>query len=289
MTDPRLTASNGRVASIELKGRVAAERYVEGGLRQCIAPIAGLHSSPQGTLSCQLLFGDRFRVLEEVSGWAFGQSERDRYAGYVQSAELGACGMRTHAISTLSTHIYPLPEMKTAPRRWLPYAARIGVRAVDGGFAELAEGGFIPSQHIRDDQAPRADFVHEAKRFLDVPYLWGGNGPTGVDCSGLVQLALNAVGIRCPRDSDMQFSGLGEPVRKNALKPGDLAFWNGHVGVVCAGGMLLHATAHAMAVVQEPLADVCRRLEQGGEAGFLGFRRIRDAAGQSVMPQSAEA
>ncbi len=50
-----------------------------------------------------------------------------------------------------------------------------------------------------------------AERFLHVPYLWGGKSSAGLDCSGLVQLALEASGIACPRDSDMQENALGEP------------------------------------------------------------------------------
>src|SRR5947207_3110074 len=76
---------------------------------------------------------------------------------------------------------------------------------------------------------------------LDV---WGGRTSLGLDCSGLVQIAMSAAGFACPRDSDMQ-EALGEPVSVAAdlsgLARGDRVHWKGHVGVMTDGKHLLHA------------------------------------------------
>ena len=272
--DRRITPCNGRVAAVEIKGRVAADRYVAGEWRQCQTAIAGLRASPDGALSCQLLCGDRFRVLESIDGWAFGQSGRDGYVGYVKRAALGECTERTHWIGCTSTHAYPEPDMKSDPLRWLPYGARIAAMSAEQGFAEVSGAGFVPLQHLYDHQNRPSDHVREAEKFLFAPYLWGGNGPTGMDCSGLVQLVLHAVGLTCPRDSDMQLESLGIPANETEIRRGDLAFWTGHVGIVVNRQTVLHANAHTMSVAKEPIDRVRRRIAASGEAEFLGYKRL---------------
>jgi cell wall-associated NlpC family hydrolase len=119
------------------------------------------------------------------------------------------------------------------------------------------------------------DAVDHAERFLGVPYLWGGRSAAGLDCSALVQLAFAAAGIAAPRDSDMQASLLGEALPESEpLRRGDLVFWRGHVGIVADGRLLVHANAHHMAVVREPLAEVEARVAQAGGGPVTGRRRL---------------
>ena len=94
---------------------------------------------------------------------------------------------------------------------------------------------------------------------LGAPYLWGGRDSAGLDCSGLIQQALFACGVACPRDSDQQ-QALGVPAELDALRRGDLVFWPGHVGMMLDGERLIHANAHFMAVTVEPLADARARI-----------------------------
>jgi cell wall-associated NlpC family hydrolase len=118
--------------------------------------------------------------------------------------------------------------------------------------------------HLAPVDAAEPDFVAVAERFLGVPYLWGGKTSLGVDCSGLVQVALTACRIACPRDSDMQEQALGAPVSTDAgftnLRRGDLIFWKGHVAIVRDAETLLHANAFHMAVAIEPLAAAIARI-----------------------------
>ncbi len=83
----------------------------------------------------------------------------------------------------------------------------------------------------------------------------------GLDCSGLVQIALTACGIACPRDSDMQELALGTCRRPMSdLRRGDLVFWKGHVAIVRDRETLVHANAHHMAVAIEPIAEAIARI-----------------------------
>jgi cell wall-associated NlpC family hydrolase len=104
-----------------------------------------------------------------------------------------------------------------------------------------------------------SDFAAVAQRFVGAPYVWGGKTASGIDCSGLVQVALQAAGVEAPRDTDMQEAALGKIV--NDVQRGDLVFWKGHVGVMLDETQILHANAHHMAVAIEKLADAIARID----------------------------
>src|SRR5262249_60073637 len=105
---------------------------------------------------------------------------------------------------------------------------------------------------------------------------WAGRTALGLDCWGLVQVALTAAGRICPRDSDMQEQALGTPVPQageGALQRGDLVFWNGHVAIVRDGTTLIHANAFHMAVAIEPVAEAIARIREAGSE-ITSVRRI---------------
>lgn len=257
-----------------LKGVVDAESYHDGQWRQCIVQAADLRSVPNGPVSCQIVFGERFRVIEDSSDGSFGQSERDGYVGYVSAESLGDCTKRTHWVKCVSTIAYPKPDVKTSPIGWFPFGARLEVVGATGSFYEIKEVGFVPAMHLYDESSRPSDLLNLAKQFLGVPYLWGGNGPLGIDCSGLVQMTLLAVGYSCPRDSDMQWNWMSSIGKESDVQADDFAFWNGHVGIVDEGRQLVHATAHSMQVVCESLDVVRERIASEARSEFLGFARL---------------
>src|SRR6185312_15418566 len=103
--------------------------------------------------------------------------------------------------------------IKLPPTDALPFGARVAIAREDASFAITATGGYVPRRHLVELDAIERDFVAVAERFLGVPYLWGGKTSLGIDCSGLVQVALAACGVPCPRDSDMQEHAIGKPVQ----------------------------------------------------------------------------
>jgi cell wall-associated NlpC family hydrolase len=272
-TDRRFLRAADGVAHVSLRGQVAAERYVEGQWHRLVAPLVDLRARPGGALDRQLPWGARFCVLQTRDGWAFGHDADDGYCGWLPEAALGADGPVTHRVTAAASHLYPAPDIKAPPRHALPFLALAGVVGVTGGFAETALG-FIPLPHLRPLSDAEADPVAVARRLLGVPYLWGGNSAAGIDCSGLVQAAMRACGRPCPPDSDLQRAMPGLEVAPGAEAPGDLIFWRGHVAMVSAPGMILHANAHHMAVAEEPLAEAEARIAAKGDPVL---RRLRPA------------
>lgn len=236
--------------------------------------MAPVTAAPDGEaeMTSQLLFGEAFTVLHRRLGWAFGQSA-DGYAGWVPDAALGPAARPNARIAALSAILYARPDMKSRAIAALPFGALLEAAPEAQGFRETAMGGFVPAQHLvaREHAAP--DWVAIAERFVGAPYLWGGRSPAGIDCSGLVQVARNAAGLSAPRDSDMQQSMPGRNV--TALKRGDLVFWAGHVGVMLSPTRFLHANAHHMSVVVEPLAQAEARILAQGDGPITARRRPR--------------
>jgi cell wall-associated NlpC family hydrolase len=119
------------------------------------------------------------------------------------------------------------------------------------------------------------DLLAAARYFLDMPYVWGGRGGAGIDCSGLIQRSLAAIGIAAPRDSDMQMEALGVVLPDNEpLQARDLVFFPGHVGMMVDPANLIHATMHFGRTLIEPLADVIGRSDEDHASGALVCRRI---------------
>ena len=268
--DRRVNAYRDDLAAAHLEGQVSARNFAEGSRRQIAAAAAPLRESPRhdAVLETELLLGEMVTVYDEREGWAWAQSERDSHVGYLSANALsGDIEEPTHRVRSLGTHIYPEPNYKSPPLELVSMNARLAVDAAEDRFARLSDGRYVVASHLAavDDREP--DFVEVAERFVGTPYLWGGRTSAGLDCSALVQLALQATGADCPRDSDLQEVALGtalpDPSDKGALTRGDLIFWSGHVGILTDAAHLLHANVHHMAVVREPAEDAIARIEAG--------------------------
>jgi cell wall-associated NlpC family hydrolase len=269
--DPRLTPARADLAAKELEGKVAAARFVEGRAYEVIEPQTGLRAAPapDAPLLTEALKGERVTIYDtNAEGWAWGQLAADDFVGWLSANALAPAGApATHKVVALRTLAFPGPSIKLPPMEALPLGARLAITHVEDRLAVTRSGGFVPAPHLAPLDFVEPDFVAVAERFLGVPYLWGGKTTLGLDCSGLVQVALTAAGIACPRDSDMQERALGAPlpgIGEQSLQRGDLVFWEGHVAIVRDRATLIHANAFHMAVAIEPIAEALTRIRDAG-------------------------
>jgi cell wall-associated NlpC family hydrolase len=280
--DRRLTPARPDLAARKLQGLVQAARFVDGQTRQVFDAEAAVRRdpSPDAMLETQALMGETVTIYDDdLDGWCWGQLDRDGYVGYLPASALVAPGPApTHRVAVARTFIFPGPSIKLPPFQSPSLGSRLAVARVEGDFAITPNRGYVPLHHLAALDAPyERDWVEVAARFLHVPYLWGGKTAQGLDCSGLVQIALAACGIEAPRDTDMQEKVVGEAIAFSdpvaSAKRGDLIFWKGHVGLMASDTSLLHANAFMMQVGEEPFDAAVARIVAKGDA-VTSIRRI---------------
>jgi cell wall-associated NlpC family hydrolase len=275
VSDPRLTLARPDLADLDLQGLVAAARYEAPTARQVAVPTAALRraADPMAEQWDQLLFGERFRVLEVKDGFAWGQAARDGYVGFVAEADLAAPGApATHQVAVPRTYAFAEPDIKARPAGLYSLNALTAIEATEGRFARGEGTGWFVAAHLAPVGVAQADYVTVAQSFLGAPYQWGGRESLGLDCSGLVQQALAACGRAVPRDTDLQRAFFA-PITAEDRRRGDLVFWKGHVAILLDADTILHANAHHMAVAIESLAGAIARIEAAGNGVPTGWRR----------------
>jgi hypothetical protein len=248
-------------------------------VREVIDPQAPVrrHPAPDAPLDTEALKGERV-IVHEITGegWCRGELISDGYAGWLPTNALAAPGPAlTHKVVVPRTLVFPGPDIKLPPIEALSLECRLAVARIEEPFAVTRAGGYVPARHLAPLDVMGRDPVAVAERLLGAPYLWGGKTSLGIDCSGLVQIALAACGIKSPRDSAPQERALGTPLGAGLsdLRRGDLLFWQGHVAMVRDADTLIHANAFHMAVTIEPIAEAVARIRSGGSE-VSSVRRI---------------
>jgi cell wall-associated NlpC family hydrolase len=274
--DPRVTPLRDGVAGRSLEGLIRAEVYLETKTMGCAVPAAGIHRAPDAASEQmdQLLFGETFEVIEEEGAYFWGQARRDGYVGFVAaSALITPAHEPTHRVAAIRTYAFAEPSIKTHAGGPYSLNALVAVEARENALCKVAGAGWIAAGHLAPIGVFETDVAAVAERFLGAPYLWGGRESLGLDCSGLVQQALFACGLACPRDTDQQAS-LGHAIAREAFGRSDLVFWNGHVAIGLDETCIVHANGHHMMVAIEPLETAIGRIEAAGVGPPTAFRRL---------------
>ena len=281
MLDHRLNAFREDLADSRLEGSVTALRFATGRASQIAVPVADMRRtpSPASGIDTQLLMGDAVTVFDEGSNFAWVQSARDSYVGYVEANAVRPAGAApTHLVAAPRTFFYPEPNMKLPPVSALSMGSALAVSEFvevrDTRYGLLAGGGTVIAAHLRAVEDLESDYVAIAETLIRTPYLWGGSSAFGIDCSGLVQLSMRMTGRDVLRDSDMQAGHLGDPLdlATDQLRRGDLVFWTGHVAIMTGEHTVIHANGNTMDVALEPLGAAIERIAKlYGEP--TGYRR----------------
>lgn len=236
-----------------MAGRLFAPHYAAPLLRACgIIATPVLREPADGAAVSELLPGEGFAVLDLNAGWAWGYCLADHRVGYVEAIELVEPLEATHIVVEAQAPIQAGPDPLAATLSHLPMGSRLHGE-VRGALLEF-EGGFLPLSYLRPVGEREEDPVAVAQRLLGAPYRQGGRTCHGVDCSGLIQLALQLCGVDAPRDVQEQRE-LGNALPDDApLKRGDLLFCENHVGMMVDDRMAIQVSRESQKVSVEPFA-----------------------------------
>jgi cell wall-associated NlpC family hydrolase len=257
------------------------------GVYVVVVPVANMYSGPSDKTDVvsQAIYGSNVKLLVARGEWSRIQTP-DKYKGWVPSRHVRilltgdgyAVSGSTVQVESLFANLYSEPDLtKHKPVLTVPFETHLEVM----GDAKMKDGKPAPEGwqqvHLPDLRSawiqagdvvsnPKPLSIPEsielAKRFLGIPYLWGGSSSFGFDCSGFTQMLVRARGINMPRDADQQAAWEGvTPVERKHLKPGDLLFFGSspkeitHTGMYIGDGQFIHDTTNGHPVVQVSRLD----------------------------------
>ncbi|MBL0372706.1 C40 family peptidase [Rhizobium sp. KVB221] len=263
----RLNAFRPDLADERLVGQVQAARFVAGKPAEIVVNKSAMRIQPDdaSALDTELLWGEEVMVFDRRDGWAWAQCKLDGYVGYIKEDALGELHAdKTHWVIAPRTFLYPGPDMKIPPLDTLSMGSRLtvtGEAETRGTRYLLTDRGAVIASHLAEIGVSQFnDYVSIAGRLIETPYLWGGRSSFGIDCSGIVQVALMMVGKHVLRDADMQEASIGTEIERSDLQRGDLVFWKGHVAIMEDKNMMIHANGYSMTVARERLAGAINRI-----------------------------
>jgi len=215
----------------------------------CTNVFIPLRSAPSHSseMVSQLLFGERFQIIDSAASWLKIETFFDQYTGWIDSFHRGYEAWEEGSAGIVTgNQLVCLKEDNTL----LTLSPGSELFGLNDDFSGFAMGG--QKYTLRDPDAspltPHSSLTETALQFLNVPYLWGGRTDGGIDCSGLVQVVCKIHGIKMPRDAARQ-AELGTIVSFfGEARPGDLIFFSGeterisHTGIFLGSGRIIHSS-----------------------------------------------
>jgi len=243
-----------------------------------LQPVVNMYSKPteDADVVSQAIYGVNVGVLEHHEGWARIRTPDD-YTGWAPLASLKigvpyAAEGRVAQVISMFAHIYREASVtRHAPLLTVPFEAKLEITA-DGAEnrwleVRLVDGrtGWVQTGDVAFDRKPvsTAEMLALSKKFLGLPYTWGGTSSYGYDCSGFMQMLERQRGVLMPRDAQPQadWSGVA-PVSRQNLEPGDLLYFGSsekhitHTGVYLGDQKFIDATTYQTPMVRiDDLAD----------------------------------
>ena len=187
----------------------------------------------------QMIYGERFSVINKSSKWLKIKLKEDNYVGYIIKKKKFLYFEPTHKVSVLFAKIYKNPNFKSMISK-LPYASKIKIDRTNLKFCRF-QHGWIEKKNIKPVTYKNKDIFKHIQIFKGVKYIWGGKTFKGIDCSALIQICFNFNNKFCPRDSVPQAKYFKKNINLKNIQKNDIIYWKGHVALALSRKKLIHA------------------------------------------------
>ena len=189
----------------------------------------------------QILYGEKFRILNKKKNWVKIKTYYDNYIGYIKKDKFYKNFKPERKIFKLKSRIFKKKNKKFFPlKKYLYFASGVSILKKDKNFIEFKKNYWIKKNDTKEISHHEKNFMKIVKLFLNSKYLWGGKTGDGIDCSALIQIYFYYNRIFFPRDSKDQIKYCKRKKSKK-LDKGDIIFWKGHVGICLNQSKFIHA------------------------------------------------
>ena len=206
--------------------------------------VINIYESPNlgSKLSSQMLYGEKFRILNKKKNWLKIKTDYDNYNGYIKNKKFLKKFDPKFKISSKKTEVYTkINKRFKKTNKFLYFASRISKIDENRNFIEFEKNKWIKKNNLKKINYFEKNYNKIFKFFLNSKYLWGGKTSSGIDCSALVQIYFYYNRVFFPRDTKDQIKIKKGRKNSNNLKKGNIIYWKGHVAVCINSKKLIHA------------------------------------------------
>lgn len=221
----------------------------------------------------QMIYGDRFSVIDKSSKWLKIKILEDKYKGFILNKNYNKNLKPTHKVGVLKAKIYSSLKKKSK-FSYLTFNSKITILKKYKEFYKF-DKGWIKKNDVRPINFKKNDFFSGIKIFKNVKYKWGGKTFRGVDCSALVQLWMNYNNKSCPRDASDQEKYFRKNYDLKNVKKNDLIYWKGHVAIVLSKKKLIHAYGPKKKTVIMDINKTIKRIKKSANLSVTSIKRVK--------------
>ena len=217
-------------------------------------------ASKNSNVSTQLLYGEKFKVIQKNKDFLKIKTDFDKYYGFIKFRKFNKNLNKTHKVIILKSKIYSKPKSKFGTKKYLPFSSEIEILEKKNNFVMFEKSKWISFNDLEIIKKQNMDFTKIFKLFLNCKYKWGGKIFSGIDCSALLQIYYKYNNKFFPRDTIDQVKIKKGVKNKKLFKKGDIIFWKGHVAICLNTKELIHAYGPRKKVLIMPIKKTIKMI-----------------------------